>query len=153
VVHSASAHICAHSLNVPVLCFIFGLMMVQWTETRHRIFNIDYQYMLCYWLNKLLYYCKTQWDDSYKKCKVYGAQSGCGRISTSDKFGFPRLCLKRVFHIIFLFTYHRCHVISKFYISLTHILLTWRIWRAPNNASRWQMGFNSAFKWLKKYNH
>ena len=30
--------------------------------------------------------------------------------------------------------------------SLTLILLTWRIWRAPNNASRWQMGFNLAFK-------
>jgi len=32
---------------------------------------------------------------------------------------------------------------------LTLILLTWRIWWAPNNASRWQMGFNSAFKGLK----
>jgi len=31
---------------------------------------------------------------------------------------------------------------------LSLILLTWRIWWAPNNASRWQMGFNSAFKWL-----
>jgi len=29
---------------------------------------------------------------------------------------------------------------------LTLILLMWRIWWAPNNASRWQMGFNSAFK-------
>jgi len=27
---------------------------------------------------------------------------------------------------------------------LTLILLTWRIWWVPNNASRWQMGFNSA---------
>jgi len=26
--------------------------------------------------------------------------------------------------------------------------LMWKIWRAPNNASRWQMGFNSAFKGL-----
>ena len=26
--------------------------------------------------------------------------------------------------------------------SLTHILLTWRIWWAPNNASQWEMGFN-----------
>ena len=26
---------------------------------------------------------------------------------------------------------------------------TWRIWWAPNNASRWYMGFNSAFKELK----
>ena len=32
--------------------------------------------------------------------------------------------------------------------QLTLILLTWRIWWAPNNASRWQMGFNSAFKGL-----
>jgi len=31
-------------------------------------------------------------------------------------------------------------------IPLTLILLTWRIWWAPNNASKWQMGFNSAFK-------
>jgi len=31
---------------------------------------------------------------------------------------------------------------------LTHTLLTWRIWWAPNNASRWQMGFNSAFQGL-----
>ena len=34
---------------------------------------------------------------------------------------------------------------------LTLILLTWRIWWAPNNASRWQMAFNSAFKGLIYY--
>ena len=33
--------------------------------------------------------------------------------------------------------------------ALTLSLLTWRIWWAPNNASRWQMGFNSAFNPLK----
>jgi len=33
--------------------------------------------------------------------------------------------------------------------DLTFILLTWRIWLAPNNASRQQMGFNSAFKGLR----
>jgi hypothetical protein len=31
---------------------------------------------------------------------------------------------------------------------LTLILLTWTIWRAPTNASKWRMGFNSAFKGL-----
>ena len=35
-----------------------------------------------------------------------------------------------------------------FVLKLTLILLTWRIWWAPNNASKWQMGFNSAFKGL-----
>ena len=33
---------------------------------------------------------------------------------------------------------------------LNLILLTWKIGRAPNNASRWQMRFNSAFKGLKQ---
>ena len=32
--------------------------------------------------------------------------------------------------------------------DLTLILLTWTIWRAPTNASKWRMGFNSAFKGL-----
>jgi hypothetical protein len=33
-------------------------------------------------------------------------------------------------------------------VTFTRTLLTWRIWWASNNASRWQMGFNSAFKGL-----
>ena len=33
---------------------------------------------------------------------------------------------------------------------LTLNTLTWKIWWAPNNGSRWQMGFNSAFKGLKE---
>ena len=33
--------------------------------------------------------------------------------------------------------------------DLTLILLTWRKWWSLNNASKWQMGFNSAFKGLK----
>ena len=32
--------------------------------------------------------------------------------------------------------------------DLTLIPLTWTIWRAPTNASKWRMGFNSAFKGL-----
>jgi hypothetical protein len=36
-----------------------------------------------------------------------------------------------------------------FLVILTLILLTWRIWWAHNNASKWQMGFNSAFKGLR----
>jgi hypothetical protein len=33
-------------------------------------------------------------------------------------------------------------------MSLNLILVTWKIWWAFNNAGRWQMGFNSAFKML-----
>jgi hypothetical protein len=33
-------------------------------------------------------------------------------------------------------------------MCLILILLTWRIWWAPNNASKWQTAFNSTFKGL-----
>ena len=64
--------------------------------------------------------------------------------------GTPRQCLET----------GKCHIVypnSRAFISLflsnfhwvfvsTPILLTWRIWWDPNNAGKWQMGFNSAFK-------
>jgi hypothetical protein len=49
----------------------------------------------------------------------------------SKFFGFPLSVL-----------FHSC-------ILLTLSLPTWRIWWAPNNASKGQMGFNLAFKGLK----
>jgi len=41
---------------------------------------------------------------------------------------------------------------TEFLPSLTLILLTWRIWWASNYASKWQMGFNSAFEMLNQRN-
>ena len=43
--------------------------------------------------------------------------------------------------VLFVTSAEVCH--------LTRILLTWRIWWAPINASKWQMGFHSALKVLK----
>jgi len=67
-------------------------------------------------------------------------------------------CWKRTHFILcincwsFLMTrgYFATHevIISCFLIL---ILLTWRIWWAPNNASKWQMGFNSAFQKLNVF--
>ena len=45
---------------------------------------------------------------------------------------------------------HRTHAT---YLRLTLNPLTWKIWWAPNNASRWQTGFNSAFKGLNHSLH
>ena len=56
---------------------------------------------------------------------------------------FERLTDKKISeHNYIQFLYFK--VINHF----TLILLTWRIWWAPNNASRWQMEFNSAFNVL-----
>ena len=41
---------------------------------------------------------------------------------------------------------HNKHTALNFSKAFTLILLTWRIWRVPNNASKWKVGFNSAFK-------
>jgi len=41
--------------------------------------------------------------------------------------------------------------IFHIFIPLTLYLITWRIWWAPNNASKGQMGFNWAFKMLNVY--
>ena len=41
--------------------------------------------------------------------------------------------------------------LSSHNLGLTLILLMWRIWWAPNNANKWQMGFNSTFKALNVF--
>ena len=43
-----------------------------------------------------------------------------------------------------------CSISVLLIASLTLISLTWKTWRAPNNASKWQMVFNSAFTGLIK---
>ena len=43
------------------------------------------------------------------------------------------------------------YFVTIFLLYLTLILLTWRIRWAPNNVSRWQAGFNSAFKGFKLF--
>jgi len=46
-------------------------------------------------------------------------------------------------------THKEFFVCRNMLVSLTIILLMWTIWWAPNNASKWQMGFISAFEGLK----
>ena len=53
---------------------------------------------------------------------------------------------------IYIYIYIYIYDISSIRVNdLTLILLTWRKWWAPNNASKYQMGFNSAFKGLNSY--
>jgi len=56
------------------------------------------------------------------------------------------LCTYMSVHFVirFCYWYHSC----IFPQSLALFLLMWRIWWAPNNASKWQMGFNSGFEGL-----
>ena len=65
-----------------------------------------------------------------------------GGSNLNVKLGFLVVCV-------------RCEVVCRlvvagnvFLLILTLILLMWRIWLAPINASKGQMGFNSVFKGL-----
>jgi len=53
--------------------------------------------------------------------------------------------------VLHVYIYIYIYDISSLRVNdLTLILLTWRKWWTPNNASKWQMGFNSAFKGLNR---
>jgi hypothetical protein len=83
-------------------------------------------------------------------CSLYIQNEWISHVKlTASVMGCSRKCVHSVIFLAWsppLFnpskTKRRLH-------NLALILLTWRIWWAPNNANRWQMGFNSAFKGLK----
>ena len=50
-----------------------------------------------------------------------------------------------------LFSYLFLFLSISIQTLLTLVLLTWRTGSVPNNASRWQMGFDSAFKGINSY--
>jgi len=59
------------------------------------------------------------------------------------------LTLRQLMSYIYIYIYIYIYDISSLKVNnLTLILLTWRKWWAPNNASKEQMGFNSGFKGL-----
>ena len=61
----------------------------------------------------------------------------------------------KVYLLCITLCFYLSQVILRFTIGLwnilTLILLMWMIWWGPNNASKWQVGFNSAYKRLRKY--
>ena len=67
---------------------------------------------------------------------------------------------RSIYIYIYIYIHTHTHTYTYIYIyiydisslrvnDLTLILRTWRKWWTPNNASKWQMGFNSAFKGLR----
>jgi hypothetical protein len=74
-------------------------------------------------------------------------------LNKSPNEGAKRACLSglkwrecEVSHILLVTLPNEWIYMAWTSTVLTLILLTWRIWWAPNNASNWQKGFNLAFK-------
>jgi len=66
----------------------------------------------------------------------------------SDHFPQPDICSNSLCATDTVNLHHLLQTDTVCLDCLTLILLTWRKWWAPNNASKQQMGFNSAFKGL-----
>ena len=66
--------------------------------------------------------------------------------SQNFALGLRKTTKKKLFNIASICVKDSC-------IILTLTLLTWTIWRAPTNASKWRMEFNSAFKGLTQKIH
>jgi hypothetical protein len=60
--------------------------------------------------------------------------------------------IKRQINTMLVLIYET-NTMYKLQTHLTLYLLKWRIWRATNNASKWQMGFNLAFEGLKVWSY
>ena len=81
--------------------------------------------------------------DAVQFCRTYRLPpSWC----SSNFWYFP---INRYLSFSYIFSRREVKVNWTLNNTLTLILLTWRIWWAPINASRWQMGFNSTFKGLR----
>jgi hypothetical protein len=76
-----------------------------------------------------------------EKEKTFYLKFEQGIMSKTHKFYFP---------ISHTHTHTHTHTFHKPCV-LTLILLMWSIGWAPNNSSKWQMGFNSTFKGLMLY--
>jgi hypothetical protein len=98
---------------------------------------VDVYRVLCWCVSCLVLMCIVSCVD------VYRVLCWCVLcLPTQDTF---MICLWIICNFV-QFMHIRCF--SRMICALTLTLLTWRIWWAPINASRWQMEFNWAFKGL-----
>jgi len=103
-------------------------------------------------------YCMNNFNLLALRCtctknQVISPKAGIKRCPSAKTQGFYKVVGCSTFVPMLaqeIITLNRFYCITNQRLNniLTLILLMWRIWWAPNNASRWQMGFNSAFEGL-----
>ena len=91
------------------------------------------------------------------ECRVLSGRGLCDELITRPQESYRLCCVVWDLETsrigaphIYIYIYD----ISSLRVNdLTLFLLTWRKWWAPNNARKWQMAFNSAFKGLNSPRH
>jgi hypothetical protein len=84
------------------------------------------------------------------ECRVLSGRGLCDELITRSEESYRLFCVVVCDLETSRIGVPYIHDISNLRVKLlTLILLTWRKWWGPNNPSKQQMGFNSAFKGLK----
>ena len=138
-------------------------------ESKKRLCNNGFKKSLLYFSCKCGQFLKLEPYSPRQKCCTYSQKINLPEeyeaLFRFRKHKKPRNCYDR---LIIIFCRHAENSLLResfeargiwndqvilrlkdYICSLNLILLTWTIWRAPTNASKWRMGFNSAFKGLK----
>ena len=129
-----------------------GIEQQVWGMFHQNIYTMEEGYVGEWSQNMLADYCwNITWRGVCCQLQTNELQKEVSKV-INIKHLFPRFCC------LIAWSYFRTALFPQFLnslclfqrekLNLTLILLTWRIWWAPNNASRWQMGFNSGFKGL-----
>ena len=110
----------SHSVRTHWMCQCCVLYLAWWwfSKPKHVAvffnFNTDYQYMLCYWLNKLLYYCKTQGNGSYQR-EIFAMKTW--KLAACTKFILHPRCLHDSVTVWYFFNFCVKNKYSEFFSS------------------------------------
>ena len=89
-------------------------------------------------------HCTGGWVGPRPRMDMWG-KSRPHRVSIPKSFSQQRVAIPTELYVFYTRVKSTFFVIlctRSLWSALTLILLMWRIWWAPNNASEWQMGFN-----------
>ena len=132
-------------------CFSHNTKLMSFLHIQNRQWHVLYSLVRVLWWYAGPEVCKRlncggklRWNASTRKLSRWSRSPGLN----------PRVCNNVRFSLWYRWGFKSAgmtHCIVRWVVpdTLTLILPMWRIWWAPNNASRWQIGFNWAFKGLR----
>ena len=127
-----------------IIFYMAQLSIIQWIETFRRR-----QIVLCKWSRLFLsFYAHVCTSRAPIASVPITSQERLIRSSWNWYWGFLPAVVRLFEFRSESVKYNGHQKRKKILITLTLTPLKWRIWCAPTSASKWRMGFNSAFKGL-----
>ena len=128
-----------------------GQTLNKWRQQRNW-FNVSYASRNARLLRSWVRIPPGAWIFVCCECRVLSGRGLCDELITRPEESYRLWCVVMCDLETSRMGAPYIYDISSLRVNdLIFILLTWRKWWAPNNASRQQMGFNSGFKGLNNF--